>query len=265
VKAGLAVTYEARELARVRNSVLLISAATWIVLLVEPRAVSMFAHCPATGFAAMPFSASVQMLLAATPAASLAAGLALMLFAMMSPVLIPAIRHVHLRSFAHRRVRSIALFVMAYAAVWMALGGALAAIVLPVKLFAPQSYLPAAVAAVIALVWQFSPFKQRCLNRCHAYTELAAFGVAADLHALRFGMTQGIWCASSCWALMLFPMLLPRGHVLAMAAVTALIFSERLEPPSPPRWRCRGLGKALRIVVAQARIRLHLWHEYRTD
>ena len=146
---------------------------------------------------------------------------------------------------------------MGYAAIWMTLGGVLLAIELAVKLYAPQSYLPAAGAVVTALVWQFSPIKQRCLNRCHTPTELAAFGAAADFDALRFGVTHGIWCASSCWALMLSPMLLPRGHVLAMAAVAVLIFGERLEQPRPPCWRCRGLGKATRIVVARARIRLH--------
>lgn len=249
--------YEARELARVRNPVLVISAATWLLLLVEPESMRMFAHCSATGFGAIPLPASLQMLLAMSLPASLVAGWALMLVAMMSPVLIAPVRHIRLRSFTHRRARSIALFVSGYGAIWMALGCVLLAIELVVKLYAPLSYLPAAGVVLIAFVWQFSPIKQRCLNRCHAHTELAAFGAAADFDALRFGMTHGIWCAGSCWLLMLFPMLLPQGHIIAMAAVAVLIFCERLEQPMPPCWCCRGLGKAIRIVVAQARIRLH--------
>jgi len=215
------------------------------------------AHCPATCFGAMPLSQSLQMLLAMNPPASLAGGWALMLVAMMSPVLIPPVHHIRLRSFTHRRARSIVLFVTGYAAIWMVLGGVLLAIALAAKLFAPHWCLPAAGAVVAALVWQFSPIKQRCLNRCHGLSELATFGAAADLDAFRFGMTHGIWCIGSCWALMLFPMLLPRGHVAAMATVTVLIFSERLEQPKPPGWRCRGLGKAIRLVLAQARMRLH--------
>lgn len=249
--------YDARELARVRNPVLLISAAAWILLLVEPGNMLMLAHCPAMSYGAMPVWASFQMLLATNPPASLAAGWVLMLVAMMTPVLISPVSHIRLRSFTYRRARSIALFVAGYAAIWMALGGVLPAIELAVRLFAPQSYLPAAGVVLIGLVWQFSPIKQRCLNRCHAHTELAAFGAAADFHVLRFGMIHGIWCAGSCWALMLFPMLLPRGHVVAMATVAGLIFSERLEQPMPPCWRRRGCGKAIRIVIAQARIRLH--------
>jgi hypothetical protein len=55
---------------------------------------------------------------------------------------------------------------------------------------------------------------------------------------------------------MLFPMLLPEGHVAAMAAATAVIFGERLEPAMRPCWRFRGIGKAMRFVSQQARFRL---------
>ena len=248
------VTYEARELARVRNAALLISAVTWILLLVEPGSMGLLAHCPATGSGAMPVT--FQMLLAMSSPMSLAAGWALMLVAMMSPVLIPPVLHIRLGSFTHRRARSVALFVTGYAAIWMAIGGVLLAIEIMVHLFISEWYLPAVSMVLIALVWQLSPFKQRCLNRCHANSELAAFGAKADFDALRFGMTHGTWCVGSCWALMLFPMLLPRGHVVAMAIAAALMFSERLEQPRPPCWRWRGFGKAGRIVVAQARMRL---------
>jgi predicted metal-binding membrane protein len=248
------MTDTARDIARVRNPVLVISAVTWILLLLEPGGLVIFAHCPAMISGAMPMPSSFQTLLAMNPPASLAAGWAVMLFAMMSPALIPPLCHIRLRSFTSRRARSIALFVAGYAAIWMAVGSALLAIELAAKSFAPQSYLPAVSAVLMALVWQFSPIKQRCLNRCHAHTELAAFGAAADFDVLRFGVTHGVWCAGSCWALMLFPMLLPRGHVVAMAAVAVLIFSERLEQPRPLCWRWRGLGKVKRIVIAQARI-----------
>lgn len=251
------MTYDGRDVARVRNPVLIVSALTWILLLAAPGSMVTLAHCAATSSGAMPLRASFQMLLAMNSLASLAVGWALMLAAMMSPVLIAPLNHVRLRSFTNRRARSMMLFVAGYAAIWIPLGGALLAIELGVKLYAPELYLPAAGLVLVALVWQCSPIKRRCLNRCHAHTELAAFGAAADFDALRFGMTHGIWCAGSCWALMLFPMVLPRGHVVAMAAVAVLIFSERLERPTAPCWRWRGLGKVIRIGVAQARMRAH--------
>lgn len=262
--------YDARELARVRTLTLVVTAAAWGLMLAAPDSLRMVAHCPPAHAAAMPSAASLQMLLAMHPPASLAAGWALMLVAMMSPVLIQPVHHIRVRSFADRRARAIGLFIAAYAAIWIAVGAGLAAASLAAASLAAaslangwsasSSYLPAIVGLLIAFVWQCSPVKQRCLNRCHLHPELAAFGAAGDGDAIRFGATHGIWCAGSCWALMLFPMLLPMrlpgGHLVAMAAVTVLIVSERLEPPRLPSWRLRGLGKATRIAIAQTRMRL---------
>jgi hypothetical protein len=46
------------------------------------------------------------------------------------------------------------------------------------------------------------------------------------------------------------------GHILAMTIVTLFVVAERIENPAPLGWRWRGFGKALRIVTAQARMRL---------
>jgi len=43
-------------------------------------------------------------------------------------------------------------------------------------------------------------------------------------------------------------------------ALSLFVFAERLESPAPLRWSWRGPGKALRIVAAQARIRLAPWN-----
>jgi predicted metal-binding membrane protein len=225
-----------------------------MMLLVNPGSIITVTHCPVTDSGAS--LVSFQMLLEMNPISSLMAGWALMLVAMMSPALIAPLRHILDRSFKRRRPRSVAFFAAGYAAIWMAAGAGLIAVMLMLKVLAPESYLPAAVVGIIALVWQCSPLKQRCLNRCHNHGELAAFGMAADLGALRFGITHGVWCVGSCWLLMLVPMLLGHGHFAAMAVVTFVIISERLERPGPLNWRLRLPGKLMRIVVAQARIRL---------
>lgn len=224
------------------------------MLLVNPGSI-ILAHCPVTNSGAS--LVSFQMLLAMNPISSITAGWALMLVAMMLPTLIAPVQHIVKRSFKRRRARSVALFVIGYAAIWMAAGSVLIAAMLMLNLLVPQSYLPALGLGIVALVWQCSPMKQRCLNRGHNHSELAAFGIAADLDALRFGITHGVWCVGSCWALMLFPMLLVEGHFVAMAAVTFLIISERLEQPRPLSWRLRLRGKLMRILIAQTRIRLH--------
>ena len=65
------MTYDARELARVRNPVLLVSAVTWLLLLAGPDCMGMVAHCPSASSGALPVS--LQMLLAMNSPASLAA------------------------------------------------------------------------------------------------------------------------------------------------------------------------------------------------
>ena len=234
---------------------LFLTAAAWILLMAGRRGSLALTHCAI----AMPASAaSFQMLLALNPPVSLATGWALMLAAMMLPLLIAPVRHVHNSSFTHRRGRAIALFVAAYAVVWMAAGVMLIALALAIRLIAPESIVPVAVAAALAMLWQFSPLKQRSLNRCHSHRELAAFGRSADIDAVRFGFTHGIWCVCSCWGLMFLPLMISRGHVAAMVAVSAWMFAERLERPMPARWRLRGPSTALRMLVAQVGMKLQL-------
>jgi predicted metal-binding membrane protein len=188
------------------------------------------------------------MLIAANPPPSLASDWALMLVAMMSPMLVAPIYHIRISSFARRRTRSIAFFVAGYGAVWMAAGAILLVVAIAAKWFLPQSYLPATIVGLIGIAWQASPFKQRCLNRCHSHRPLAAFGFSADFDVFRLGFEHGMWCVGSCWAAMLFPLLLAEGHFVAMAAVSILMFCERLDPPATPSWRWRGFGAALRCL-----------------
>lgn len=247
-----------REVARVRDPVLAISGAGWAVLIAGPSAFHLHVQCPAMGAGLANERASISMLLAMNPPSGIAVAWAVMLVAMMAPLIIPAIHHVRFSSFARRRARSMALFVIGYAAVWMACGALLTGIRFAIAIVAPRSLLPPIAFGVLALVWQASPFKQRCLNACHDSRPIAVFGFKADIDALRFGLTHGMWCAAGCWALMLFPMLLPQGHLVGMAAVAMLMFCERLEDSAPPRWKMRGFAKASRIVVARTRLRLRM-------
>src|SRR3954447_21514811 len=140
------MTYEPCEFRRVRNVVLLASAVAWALLVSDSGGKALAGHCSmATG--PMPPGASLQMLLAMNPPVPLAMGWAVMLVAMMAPALIAPICHLRLRSFRGRRTRSVALFVSAYAAVWMALGFALLIIGLAASWIAPPSYLPAGLVA----------------------------------------------------------------------------------------------------------------------
>ena len=245
------MTVDQRERRRIAGALLLASAVGWTALLSGPWGEAGLAYCRSMGMAwTWP---SFRALLAISPLSALALDWTLMLVAMMTPTLIAPVLHVHQRSFKSRRIRSIALFALGYAAIWMSAGVVLVTVQLMANASAPDAVWPAATAALLALVWQCSPFKQRCLNRSHNHSELAAFGLAADRDALGFGLTHGAWCVGSCWALMLLPMLLGHAHLAAMIVVTIVMIGERLEAPAPLRWRLRGPGKLWRIAIAQAR------------
>jgi predicted metal-binding membrane protein len=162
----------------------------------------------------------------------------LMLLAMMPPLLVRPMRHLWRRSLRRRRTRAIALFAVAYTAVWLLAGVGLlaAAIVLRgIAEAAPGAAILPAVA--IALLWQATPPKQACLNFCHRLPPLATFGLAADLDCLRFGLSAALWCVGTCWALMLVPLAADGAHLALMAVASVVMLAERLAPPQSARWR----------------------------
>jgi predicted metal-binding membrane protein len=238
------VIYDDRDRVRVRNTVLAVTALAWV--LIWTRSIwsaglsNSHPHHHVTNLRAASASAAVDWLL--------------MLAAMMAPVIIQPIQFVRGSGLVRRRTRSTFLFVAGYAAVWMFAGALLLLLVAALGASGLSPYVSVEAVFLIALIWQCSPAKQVCLNRCHALRALAAFGRAADVDALSFGATQGVWCAGSCWAWMLLPLLLSRGHILAMSAVAILILCERLDDPAPVSWRWRGLGRARRIVAARLKI-----------
>jgi predicted metal-binding membrane protein len=236
---------------RISVGVLLVSALAWAMLVSVPTHPWVVDLC-ASGATRWSWSLWAALLQGSAPGL-LAAGWLLMLLAMMAPTLVAPLLHVHQRSFRRRRARSLGLFGLGYFALWMLAGVALTLLQLMVLSTAPADGWPALAALLLALLWQCSPAKQRCLNRSHNHRALAAFGRAADRDAFAFGLSHGVWCFGSCWALMLLPMLWVQGHGFAMLAVTAVMVGERLEGPQPPRWKLRGLGKPMRIAIVRAR------------
>jgi predicted metal-binding membrane protein len=234
----------------------LTSLVAWSVLALDWTGLILPAFCSFGTLQAVPLSVSFELALVFNSPARLASDWTLMIVAMMSPLIIAPLRHVRDRSFARRRARATLLFLAGYMAVWMAAGVGLQAVALAARWTAPAPLACFILAAVTAMLWQVSPAKQWCLNRCHRRPHLAAFGAAADREAFEFGLTNGASCAGACWALMLLTLLPGQDHVFAMIAIALLVFAERLENPAPPEWRWRGTAKVLRIAVAQARIRL---------
>ncbi len=209
-----------------------------------------------SGFCSVGASGAPGLALGGGSAAKIVWDWALMIVAMMAPLVAPPLQHLRDRTFAGRRARATALFLSAYLSAWTAAGAGLLTLAGAAggQPLAPS--LGFALAAAAAALWQVSPAKQWALNRCCRRPQLAAFGAAADRDALNFGLTHGAACVGACWALMALLLFVGSAHLGAMAVVALFVFSERLEDPAPIGWRWRAPGKALRIAVAQARIRL---------
>ncbi|MEZ2218897.1 DUF2182 domain-containing protein [Rhizobium sp. RCC_161_2] len=161
-----------------------------------------------------------------------------MLVAMMAPLLSAPLTHVYGQSLSHRRWRAIGLFLLGYAAVWIAAGGALIPIAVTIQASVYNlAFAPAILGCVIALIWQITPVKQLCLNACHRLPPLAAGGLRTDADDVLFGLSHARWCVGTCWALMLCTIMF-RGplHWAVMFAITLFLMFERSRAPQRPRW-----------------------------
>jgi predicted metal-binding membrane protein len=200
--------------------------------------------------------ASLQMLLVMNPISSQIIGWGLMVVAMMLPKLIIPIQYIYMQCFKNYRFFCSVFFVFGYISAWMMAGIFMIASIIGLNLIMPISYIPALGVFIVAVVWQFSPIKQRFLNRGHYHRILSAFGWTACRDSLLFGVSHGVWCIGSGWSLMLFPMLLPEGHNLAMIVVTFIMISEHMENPRLPQWHFNVRLKLLKIIVFQTRNKL---------
>jgi predicted metal-binding membrane protein len=231
------------------------SLIAWSLLILDGSALRLAPFCSASrsfapaGIVGLPpLTAPVDLAFAINSPAKIASGTVVMIIAMMSPLVVAPLRYLRQRTFARRRARSTLLFLAGYALSWMTAGMALQGFTLTLRGIVPAAMGSFAAALLATMLWQISPAKQWCLNRCHRHPPLPAFGAQADRAAFIFGLTNGSACAGACWALMLLPLLMIHGHVIGMCAVTLYVIAERIERPAPLGWRWRGLHKALRIL-----------------
>jgi predicted metal-binding membrane protein len=215
---------------------LLASLTGWFILAAVEQRIPLTEICAASiGLERLwvpPIGATGYSALAMPVVASFA-----MVLAMMAPLLTVPMTHLWIRSLARRRLRAIALFSLAYAAVWTLAMTLLAVASAGLLALGIGRLAALALALVLAALWQSTPARQGSLNRCHRLPRLGAFGWAADRDCLAYGFTSGLWCVGACWALMLLPMFVERGHFLAMLAVMAFLLIERQMPSRAVRWR----------------------------
>jgi len=142
------------------------------------------------------------------------------------------------------------LFVAGYLLVWTGLGVvayvlALGAEALAVR-FDPVSHNAARLGGVLILIggaYQFSALKDRCLTQCRSpLAFVMQHWRDGRLGAVWMGTRHGGHCAGCCWALM--AVLFPIGmmNIAALAAVTALVYAEKVLPGAAALRRTAGVA-----------------------
>lgn len=179
-----------------------------------------------------------DVFLMVNPPAALILGWIMMLLAMLPPLLREPIALLWQRSLSRRRVYGIASFLVGYGCTWLLAGAVFLAVAVACELLAISIGLPGfALGLLLAAIWQASPWRQVALNRCHHQPRLSAFGMRANIDALRYGLRYAGACIAACGTWMLLPMLAGDWHLPVMAAAMLLSIHEREQAPQPARWR----------------------------
>ncbi|UCH26218.1 MAG: DUF2182 domain-containing protein [Trueperaceae bacterium] len=162
----------------------------------------------------------------------------LMLNAMMLPTTTPLVAL--FRRLTRRRAGSgwlVALLLAGYLAVWLAFS--LALYVADVSLhrlaglipwLAENPWAPAASTLALAGVYQFTPLKHRCLERCRSPLSFITnhwHGKDYGKEALSLGFHHGLYCLGCCWTLMLVMFALGAANLGWMLALGAVMAAEK--------------------------------------
>jgi predicted metal-binding membrane protein len=162
-----------------------------------------------------------------------------MVVAMMLPSSLPLVRLFAVASSrVPHRSRAMAAFLGGYALVWSAFGavalafdaGIHAAVAASPWLGAHDWLIGGSVLA-LAGVFQFTPLKDACLDKCrHPAQFLTRHYGRGSGAALRLGARHGAFCVGCCWALMLVMFAAGVANLMWMAVLTALMIHEKTGP-----------------------------------
>lgn len=166
---------------------------------------------------------------------------------MMAAMMFPAFAPVVLVYAQYTRQRTgawpllAAVFVAGYLTIWSAVGiGAYVLVALLVPLVAeipivhaaPQVFLGAVIGA--AGLYQLTPLKDAMLAHCRSPFHWLFRGFRPGVRgALLMGIDEGVVCLGCCVGLMLVLLAVGLASVGWMAAVAAVIFSEKVLAPTP--------------------------------
>jgi predicted metal-binding membrane protein len=243
-----------RDRAILAGSLVALSGLAWLTLWVWAASpYGRYLHHDG-GFAPLPVEAALFSL-----------GWLLMIVAMMLPSSVPLV--VTFGAIVGRRPQPrllVALLVAGYLAIWGAFG--LAAWLLDRGIHAavdaspwlaahPQLIMGSTLA--IAGLWQFTPWRARCLDECRSplgFVMNRWRGVDIRRESFAMGIAHGAFCVGCCWSLMLVMFGVGLGSVTAMLALGALTAVEKNMPWGHRLTRPLGYGLLFAAVYSVASV-----------
>jgi predicted metal-binding membrane protein len=151
----------------------------------------------------------------------------LMVVAMMFPPMAGNLKVVADRSRWARRDVALGEFLFGFLAIWAICGLGVIALErgLPRLLSMSEVWLGPAGFGVAA-AWQLSTSRRRMVRACHLTVPLPPCGWRADARCITYGMSIGMRCVASCWAVMLACHL--SGHaIVPLSSAAYVAFAER--------------------------------------
>lgn len=153
-----------------------------------------------------------------------------MMAAMMLPSAVPFI-------LLYRRGSSVAgtaALAAGYLAVWTVVG------VAAWGLHLVAMDVPAAAVLAVAGLYQLTPAKRACLDRCRSPADFLAQRWRSQAFVL--GVDHGVWCLGCCWALMAVLVVAGMMGLVWVVGIAGVVAAEKLLP--------RGLGVARLTGIA---------------
>ena len=212
------------------------SLTAWTLLLFGSFSPILPGLCGPGGALWSSVPAEIENLLRLTPLPQLLLWWLLMLCAMMLPLLHRPIGEVQARQ------GSVVRFVAAYLTVWLIAISAITLFSTTLRLLTEaRPVTGGAIALGLAILWQGTTLKARCLERCTH---------APHSGSPRAGLTVALACVGACWAWMALPPLFGPAHLPAMAVAAALLLYER-QAQRVPRGDARlVLGGTILLMIA---------------
>ena len=236
-----------RQLAVPWTAVAVIAAASWAVTVAIWQSMG---NGPGTMGLALPAFLGLWLVM-----------MAAMMLPSVAPVAVLWTRLITGTSAGPERAMRMSMFLGGYLLVWAACGAlAFAALTGTGRLLtaSPTAAKWLGVTIFIAAgIYQLTPWKDLCLRHCRSPVGALMYyaGFKGRGRDVRVGVHHGATCAGCCWGLMVLLIAVGVMNVVAMAALTVVIFTEKL-------WRHgKPFAQAVGVVLVAVGV-LAIWYPW---